>query len=192
MSSFIIRRAGDPMKKFKTIDIVVVSLATALMCVCSWIQIPSAIPFTLQTFAVFFIALVLGARKGLAATLIYILLGIVGLPVFSGFQSGIGALLGATGGFVMGFVLSVMIVGLSADRKGLSLPFVIIGLTVGLAVCYVTGTLWYAFVYGDGNILGAMAVCVVPFIIPDIIKVILALIIAKKVSPIIRKLSTER
>lgn len=180
------------MKKFKTIDIVTVSLAAALMCICSWIQIPSAVPFTLQTFAVFFIALVLGARKGLAAMLIYILLGIVGLPVFSGFQSGAGALLGATGGFVMGFVLSVLIVGLSADRKGLSLPFVIIGLTVGVAVCYVTGTLWYAFVYGDGNILGAMAVCVVPFIIPDIIKVTLALIIAKKVSPIIRKLSSDR
>lgn len=179
------------MKKFKTIDIVMVSLAAALMCICSWIQIPSAIPFTLQTFAVFFIALVLGTWKGIAAVLIYILLGIVGLPVFSGFQSGIGALLGATGGFVIGFILSVLIVGLSAGRKGLPIPFKIIGLAVGLAVCYVTGTLWYALVYG-GSVVGALGVCVVPFIIPDIIKVSLALIIAEKVSPIIKKFSFDR
>ena len=191
MSSLFFK-AGDPMKKFKTIDIVMVSLAAALMCICSWIQIPSAVPFTLQTFAVFFIALVLGTWKSLAAMLIYILLGIVGLPVFSGFQSGIGALLGATGGFVIGFILSVLIVSLSAGRKGSSLPFKIIGLAVGLAVCYATGTLWYAVVYGGGSVVGALGVCVVPFVIPDIVKVSLALIIAEKVSPTIRKLSSDR
>lgn len=191
MSSLLFLKAGDPMKKFKTIDIVMVSLAAALMCICSWIQIPSAVPFTLQTFAVFFIALVLGTWKSLAAMLIYILLGIVGLPVFSGFQSGIGALLGATGGFVIGFILSVLIVSLSAGRKGSPLPFKIIGLAVGLAVCYATGTLWYALVYG-GSVVGVLSVCVVPFIIPDIVKVSLALIIAEKVSPTIRKLSSDR
>lgn len=176
------------MKKLQTIDIVTVSLAAALMCVCSWIQIPSAIPFTLQTFAVFFVALVLGAGRGFAATLIYILLGIIGLPVFSGFQSGIGALLGPTGGYVVGFMLCVLIVGAFADKKGLSVPFSPVYLAIGLIVCYTAGTLWYTFIYNDGNILSAIGICVLPFIIPDIIKVSLALIIATRVSPIIRKI----
>lgn len=180
------------MKKFKTIDVVTVALAAALMCICSWIQIPFAIPFTLQTFAVFFVALVLGAGKGFIATLIYIFLGIVGLPVFSGFQSGVGALLGPTGGYVIGFVICVLIVGAFADKKGLTLPFAAIYLAIGLAVCYIAGTLWYTLIYSDGDIFAAFSICALPFIVPDVIKVSLALIIAKKVSPIIKKISLNR
>ena len=92
------------MKKTKTKEIILISLSAALICICSWIQVPSAVPFTLQTFAVFLVSAVLGAKKGVAATLVYILLGAVGLPVFSGFQGGVGVLLGATGGYVFGFV----------------------------------------------------------------------------------------
>lgn len=180
------------MKKFKTIDIVTVSLAAALMCICAWIQIPSAVPFTLQTFAVIFIALVLGAGKGFLAAMIYTLLGIVGLPVFSGFRSGISALLGPTGGYIIGFMFCVLVVGALADKKGLSLPFAIIYIVTGLVICHTAGTLWYAFIYSKGNVTGAFSVCVLPFIVPDVIKVSFALIIAKKVLPIIKKISPNR
>lgn len=180
------------MKNFKTIDIVTVSLAAALMCICSWIQIPSAVPFTLQTFAVFFVALVLGAGKGFLAATIYTLLGIVGLPVFSGFQSGVSALLGPTGGYIIGFILCVFIVGVLADKKGFALPFAIVYIVTGLVICYTAGTLWYIFTYSKGDVLGAFSVCVLPFIVPDVIKASFALIIAKKVLPIIKKISPNR
>lgn len=82
------------MKKTKTAELAHISLCTALICVCSWIQVPFAVPFTLQTFAVFFTVMTFGIKKGLTAVVVYTLLGIVGVPVFSGFQGGIGALVG--------------------------------------------------------------------------------------------------
>lgn len=173
------------MRKMKTKDAVTVSLAAALICLCSWIQVPSAVPFTLQTFAVFLVSGTLGVKKGVAATLVYILLGAAGLPVFSGFQGGVGVLFGSTGGYIFGFVLSALIVGFSCEKFGRKfLPSVLYSATAMLA-CYAVGTLWFAFLYGDGNILGAFSVCVLPFIIPDVIKITLAMIIAKRVVPII-------
>ncbi|MBP3445689.1 MAG: biotin transporter BioY [Clostridia bacterium] len=173
------------MKKTKTKEIILISLSAAIICICSWIQVPSAVPFTLQTFAVFLVSAVLGAKKGVAATLVYILLGAVGLPVFSGFQGGVGVLLGATGGYVFGFVLLALIVGAVAEKKGIKLlPSVLSGLA-GILLCYLVGTLWFAFVYGDGSFSGAFSVCVLPFIIPDAIKITLAMIIAKRVKNLI-------
>lgn len=169
------------MKKTKTKEMITVSLSAALICICSWIQVPSAVPFTLQTFAVFLISAVLGAKKGAAATLVYLLLGAVGLPVFSGFQGGVGALLGATGGYVLGFVPAALIVGFVSEKWGIKvLPSVLSGVT-GMLLCYLVGTLWFAFVYGDGNPAVAISVCVLPFILPDAVKITLAMIIAKRV-----------
>lgn len=173
------------MKKTKTKEMITVSLSAALICICSWIQVPSAVPFTLQTFAVFLISAVLGAKKGAAATLVYLLLGAVGLPVFSGFQGGVGALLGATGGYVLGFVPASLIVGFVSEKWGIKvLPSVLSGVT-GMLLCYLVGTLWFAFVYGDGNPAGAISVCVLPFILPDAVKITLAMIIAKRVKKIV-------
>ncbi|MBR6531112.1 MAG: biotin transporter BioY [Clostridia bacterium] len=174
------------MKKTNTQNIITVSLSAALICICSWIQVPSAVPFTMQTFAVFFVSATLGAKRGVTALLVYILLGAVGLPVFSGFQGGIGALLGATGGFVLGFVPAALIVGLVSSKLGIKSVPCILSCTASLLLCYLTGTLWFAFVYGDGNLAGAISVCVLPFIIPDIIKLTLAMLIAKRVRGVIR------
>ncbi|MBO5420860.1 MAG: biotin transporter BioY [Clostridia bacterium] len=174
------------MKRLKTKDLAVVSLCAALMCVCAWIQFPSAVPFTLQTFAEFFIALTFGVKKSLAVTAVYILLGAVGLPVFSGFQGGVGALLGATGGFILGFIPSTVIVSFlkSKAKKGFVYSFVCC--LPGLAVCYATGVLWYMFVYGGGDVRSAVSVCILPFVVPDIIKIILAVTVARRVTAIIK------
>ena len=169
----------------KTKDMITVSLSAALICLCSWIQVPSAVPFTMQTFAVFLVSATLGARKGVAATLVYLFLGIAGLPVFSGFQGGVGTLLGATGGFVFGFVLSAFIVGISSDKWGYGLLPSVLSSVTAIAVCYLTGMLWFAFVYGNGNLSGTFTVCVLPFILPDAIKITLAMLVAKRVSVII-------
>lgn len=177
MSSF----SGDKMKKAKTADIAHVSLCTAMMCVCSWIQLPSAVPFTLQTFAVFFTAMSFGTKKGLIATIVYILLGAVGVPVFSGFQGGISALAGATGGFIIGFIPAVIIVGLCSRKFGAGILPSVLYCVLALTVCYVSGVLWYAFVYGGGNLQSAFYACVLPFIIPDAAKILLAATVSKRI-----------
>ena len=88
----------------KVIDMVYIAMGATLIAICSWISIPTAVPFTLQTFAVFFVLLLLGGERGTLAILIYILLGAVGAPVFAGFNGGIGVLLGNTGGYILGFL----------------------------------------------------------------------------------------
>ncbi len=173
------------MKKTKTADLAHISLCAALICVCSWIQVPSAVPFTLQTFAVFFAALTFGTGKGLTATIVYILLGTVGLPVFSGFQGGIGILAGATGGFILGFIPAVIIVGFFSRKFGTGSIASAVYCTLALVFCYSSGVLWYAFVYGGGNLMSAFFICVLPFIIPDAAKIFLAVIVSKKIKKII-------
>ena len=174
------------MKKTKTADLAHISLCAALICVCSWIQIPSVVPFTLQTFAVFFTALTFGAKKGLSATVVYILLGAVGAPVFSGFQGGVGALAGATGGFILGFIPAVIIVGLCSRKFGTGPIASALYCAAALAVCYSAGTVRYAFAYGGGNLLSAFYVCVLPFIVPDAAKIFLAVIVSKRIKKIIK------
>ena len=173
-------------KKLKTKDMITVSLAAALICICSWIQVPSAVPFTLQTFAVFFAANTLGAKKGVTATLVYLLLGAVGLPVFSGFQGGVGVLLGSTGGYIFGFVISAFIVGLATQKAGDKAYLKIIFNILAILLCYAVGTLWFAFAYGDGNIIGAFSVCVLPFVIPDAVKITLAMLVSERVRPLLK------
>ncbi len=159
------------MRRKKTLEAVTVALSAALICVCSWIQVPSAVPFTLQAFAVFLSASILGMKKGTLAVGMYILLGAVGLPVFSGFQGGVGALFGATGGFIWGFLLSALVIGFSAEHFGRGFAATFTSSLAALLICYLTGTLWYMHIYGAG-LKTAIAVCILPFILPDIIKII--------------------
>ena len=104
----------------KTRDMAYISISAALIALCAWLSVPAAIPFTMQTFAVFAAAGTLGARRGAAALGLYILLGALGLPVFSGFQGGVGALLGATGGYIVGFLPAAAIAGLGAGPRSSS------------------------------------------------------------------------
>lgn len=176
------------MKHTKTTDIALVSVAAAFICVCSWIQLPSAVPFTMQTFAVLLTSMLLGAKRGFSATALYIMLGVIGLPVFSGFQGGFGALSGATGGFILSFLLISWAVGFFSGKKSFSfIPTVVLSM-LAMAVSYLSGVLWYAFVFGGGSVMGAITVCVIPFIIPDMVKIILATFIAKKIQPSIEKI----
>lgn len=174
----------------KVLDLVYISIGAALIAICSWISIPTAVPFTLQTFAVFFVLLLLGGERGTIATLIYILLGAVGVPVFAGFSGGIGVLLGSTGGYIIGFLFMGLIYILLTRAFGKSLVVKIIALVLGLAVCYAFGTGWFMYVYtrntGDIGIMAVLSWCVFPFILPDLLKMALAFVIAKRVEPAIK------
>ena len=178
-------------KKIK--DMSLVALFSAIIVICSLITIPSVIPFTLQTFAVFLCLNILGAKKGIISILIYILLGVVGLPVFSGFNGGIGALLNITGGYIIGFVFSVLIFGVvtSVLNKKPRKIIKIIASFAGLIGCYIFGTLWYVLLYiknGDTmSFTSALTICVLPFIIPDILKIVISVVISEKTKKYINK-----
>lgn len=168
----------------KTYDIVYIAIFTVLMAICSWISIPVAVPFTMQTFGVFVTIGVLGGKRGTLSVLTFILLGAVGIPVFSGFTGGIGVLVGTTGGYIIGFLFSALVMWAMEKLPGKRSVIQIISMILGLLVCYIFGTVWFMMAYSkmNGN-LGIAAVlgwCVIPFIIPDIIKIVLAYGVAKK------------
>lgn len=170
----------------KTRDITYIGIMAALMAVCSWISIPTAVPFTMQTFGVFFAVGVLGGKRGTIAIAVYLLLGAAGLPVFAGFSGGIGALAGQTGGYLLGFILSAMIMWAAERLFGKSAPVFVASAVVGLAACYAFGTIWYMFLYmrasGPVGLMTVLGWCVIPFIIPDLIKIGLALALSRRLS----------
>ena len=137
------------MSNKKAKDISMIALFSAIIVICSLITIPSAIPFTLQTFAIFLCLNLLGAKKGIISILIYIFLGVVGLPVFSGFNGGIGALLNITGGYIIGFTFSALTYWLvtSAFNKKPRKTVNLIASFSGLIICYIFGTLWYILLF---------------------------------------------
>ena len=93
----------------KTYDIVYIGVFAVIMAICSWISIPTTVPFTLQTFGVFIAVGVLGGKRGSLAVLVFIILGAIGVPVFSGMSGGVGILLGSTGGYIIGFLFSALV-----------------------------------------------------------------------------------
>ena len=171
-------------ENLNVLDLVYVAIGAALIAICSWISIPTAVPFTLQTFAVFFVLLLLGGERGTLATLIYVLLGAIGVPVFSGFRGGIGVLFGSTGGYILGFLFIGLIYILFTRLFKKKIVIKVAALVLGLAVCYAFGTAWFMYVYmqssGEVGLITVLGWCVFPFIIPDLLKMALAVVVAKR------------
>ena len=163
-----------------------IAMSAVVICICSWLTVPFTVPFTMQTFAVFAALLLLGGKRGLAAIGLYLLLGLVGLPVFSGFRGGPGHLLGPTGGYLLGFLFTglyyLLIEGVLPRLKWL--PRVLL-LAAGLLPCYLAGTLWFVAVMGargkETGFLSALMLCVVPYILPDVLKLLLAELVSRRV-----------
>ena len=179
--------AAQKKKKKNLIDMALIAMMAALIAVCSWISIPvGEIPITLQTFAVFVAVGLLGMKRGLLSVVVYILLGAIGVPVFAGFKGGIGALFGTTGGYIVGFLFLSLIAGLILDKFGKKVYVMIIALALGLLVCYAFGTAWFMVIYmkntGPVGLMTVLGWCVFPYIIPDLVKMALAIAITKAVS----------
>lgn len=172
-------------------DIVFIGISAALIAVCSWISIPlPTVPITLQTMGVCLIAGLLGLKKGTLATVIYIALGAIGVPVFSGFTGGVGIILGQTGGYIIGFIFTALIVGFASDKfKGRLLPL-ILSMVIGILVCYAFGTAWFAVVYAKSNepasLLTILGWCVFPFLLPDAVKVAVAAVLANRLKKFVK------
>lgn len=155
---------------------VLCSLFAALIAICAWICIPVGdMAFTLQTFGIFLSLGLLGGKRGCAVIAIYLLLGAAGMPVFSGFRGGLGALVGTTGGFLWGFLLSGLVYW-ALERFG-KLPAMI----AGQLTCYLCGCIWF-YLYAGGGFWVILLRCVVPFLIPDAAKLWLSCVLTRKLS----------
>lgn len=179
--------------RFRTLDLAYIALFAVLMAVCAWISTPKtpvSVPFTLQTFALFAALATLGGRRGLWAVVVYLLMGLVGLPVFTGFQGGPGVLLGTTGGYILGFIGSALIYWLVTAKLGASVPVTVCGCLLGMLVYYAFGTVWFLALYtaakGPISLTAALAACVVPFVVPDLLKLALAVLISRRVKKHLR------
>lgn len=176
--------------KLKTRDMVYIALSAVLIAVCSWISIPSVVPFTMQTFGVFLTVSVLGGKRGTLAVLVYLLLGMIGLPVFAGFSGGIGCLLGSTGGYIIGFLFLALIMWAVERLWGTGTGMLTLSMVLGLLACYAFGTAWFMLVYarttGAIGLWAALSWCVFPYILPDLAKIALALALRKRLASAIR------
>ena len=176
--------------RLRTLDMAHIALFAVLMAVCAWITIPMTVPFTLQIFAVFAALATLGGRRGTYAVAVYLLLGAVGLPVGAGFQGGLGWLLGTTGGYIVGFLCIALVYWLITAKLGDSFPVKIAACVLGLAVCYAFGTAWFLVLYakttGPIGIATALSWCVFPYIVPDLLKLALAVVLSGRIKKFLK------
>ena len=168
---------SNTQKKFLSVqDMVLIAVFTAIMAICSWISVSAGpVPFTLQTFAVFVTAALLGTKRGTIAVVVYILLGIIGVPVIAG----------PTGGFIVGFILTAIIIGLlmnlaNGKSEVVKLVITVVAMVLGDVACFAIGTVWF-MVVTNNTVAVALTYCVIPYIIPDIAKIVVATIIANRV-----------
>lgn len=161
------------------------AMLVAMLCVCGWLTVPMGdLALTMQTFGVFLTLYLLGGRLGTVTIFAYLLLGAVGLPVFSGFRGGLGMLLGATGGYLIGFMVTGLVYW--AVEKIFGVRGAAAGMLLGLLGCYAFGSGWYLLVYAEKSALIAVILkCVAPFLIPDLLKLIFAVSLGKRLRKII-------
>lgn len=173
-------------------NLCLIGLFLALLAICSYVHLPIfSTAFTLQIFGIYLCLFVLGAKKGLICIGVYILAGMLGLPVFSGFMGGFGVILGKTGGFIIGFLPSALLcsVLVRVFKKGALYEF--LAAVISLLPCYIIGVLWFSYVYFGGispeALIPSVTLSLLPFILPDIIKLAAAVYLGNKFNSIINK-----
>lgn len=177
------------MRNTKLKNILLIPLFSAIIAISAQLQIPFALPFTLQLLAIFMALILLGGIGGAVSVLLYISLGLIGLPVFSGFASGFGYLFSAAGGYIIGFIpltVTYTVMSLVFGKRG---KRTVVYALISLIPLYLTAILWLTFVYTDatqGSLLAAISLYVLPFVLPDVIKCIFASIIAERIEKAIR------
>lgn len=163
--------------KRKTLDIVYCGIFATITAILAQIAVPlpGGVPLTLQTFAVSLSGIILGSKKGFISILVYVLMGTIGLPVFSGFSVGISAIVGPTGGFILSFPIMAFIIGLFCEKTDNKI-LIFIGMIIALITNYLLGTIQFSVVTGS-SMYNSFLVSVLPFIFVDILKSVLATVI---------------
>ncbi|MFZ7134076.1 MAG: biotin transporter BioY [Eubacteriales bacterium] len=168
--------------KITTKNLILIALFVSITIVLSQIVIPlQPVPISLSLIAVFLSGALLGWKKGMISQFIYILLGVLGLPVFAKYGSGLGVLFGPTGGYLLGYITAVIIIGYISE-KFLSnhIIITIIAMLLGMLSCYLLGTIWLGYVL-NYNFLTALSYGVLPFILGDILKIILSAFLVQRI-----------
>lgn len=159
------------------------------MCILGPMSIPiGPIPVSLTNFVLYITVILLGTKLSTVSYLIYLLLGLVGLPVFSGYAGGIGKLAGPTGGYLIGFILMVIISGIFYEKFSSNKILIGLGMVLGTIIAYIFGTIWF-IIQMDCELSYALSVCVFPFIPFDLIKIVLAIIIGLVIRKALEKSS---
>lgn len=173
--------AAKTNSKFTIQQIAMIAVMTAVTCVLAPLSIPiGPVPISLTNLVIYFSLFILGTKKGTISYLIYLLIGLVGIPVFSSFTSGPGKLFGPTGGYLIGFIPLALIAGFFIDHFRNKKALCFLGMILGTAVCYALGTAWLA-VQAHMGFQSALMAGVIPFLPGDFIKMILALLIAPQI-----------
>lgn len=176
------KQISPSIRNTKTYTLVVTALMAAVTCILAPLSIPiGPVPISLTNLAIYISLYVLDWKKGTISYLVYLLIGLVGVPVFSGFTGGVAKLAGPTGGYIIGFIPMAIIAGIAIDKYQQRWIH-LIGMIIGTVVCYAFGTLWFCLQSGT-PLMSALSLCVFPFIPGDLIKMIIAIAIA----PIIRE-----
>lgn len=180
----------------KARDLGYTAVSVALLCVSAWVSVPVAgVPFTLQIAMLCLIAALLGAKRATLAVTAYILLGLVGVPVFASLRGGAGKLFEPTGGYIVGFLPLTIVIGwysdVTRDEKGVKADACLAAVMgIGLLLCYVLGTVWFVFLSAKNSVqvgvLAALTVCVLPYIPLDIAKIFLAVWLTRKLSKFVK------
>lgn len=175
----------------KIYSMVLVALFGAIISIIS--AIPTGInilgvPATLQTFAIALTAYTLKYKKGTMATIIYILLGVIGLPIFGGFKGGVGVILSITGGFIIGFIPLTILTGLAINCKS-KIKIAVVSF-IGLALCYIIGVTWFTLI-SKSSITTGILVMVLPYLPKDILSMVAAYLVAKRLRKSMKYFGTE-
>ena len=170
-------------KKISIYKIALIGVMTAIICIIGPFSIPiGLVPISLTNLIILITVIILGWKMGTISCFIYLLIGYVGMPVFSGFRGGPDRLFGPTGGYLIGFVFLAIISGIFIDKFRGKIYMYVIGMLLGTVVLYAFGTVWFAY-QQNLSFHAAAVICVIPFIPLDIVKIACAVIIG----PIIRK-----
>lgn len=165
----------------KVYQMAVIGLMAAVICILGPLSMPiGLVPISFTNLAIYITLYTLGSKKGTISTLLYLLVGFAGVPVFSGFTGGAPKLFGPTGGYLIGFVFMAIIAGFFIDRFINKWYFCIVGMVLGTAVCYVFGTAWLAY-QANMSAKAALAAGVLPFLLGDLFKIILSAYIGPKI-----------
>jgi len=169
------------MKKSTVFNMTSCALMAALMCVLCPVSVPiGPIPISLSILVILLTVYVLGTWRALVSYTVYLLLGAVGMPVFSGFQGGLAKLAGPTGGYLAGFWLMILVAGIIMEKGKRNLLVTILGMLVGVAIDYAVGTAWFVF-QTESTVVHALDICVYPFIPFDVAKIVIAVLLGSVV-----------
>lgn len=180
------------MSKSKALSLTIPALFTALTVILSQVSIPiQPIPFTFSLLAIFLTGALLPPKQAFFSTLTYVMLGVVGLPVFAGFRGGLSVVLGFTGGFIVAYPIMAFVIALTIKLgKNKSIIFAPLGILISLVICYTLGCAWYMIV-AKSSFSQAFSLCVAPFILFDVAKLFIASVFSIAIKKALPQLATQ-